>query len=154
MKSARDTNPSTPGAALRHLRSRAGISMGDLARFLGCSVLEVSNIESGCIDPLSDDPPTQDSVSFEGVHKVHRRWACDRKSGRVLTASLAGDLDRDATFHASHVSQNHGEGYCSKAEHVDDSPGYLHAADDDGPYDVDGVLSCGRCHRFMPGIQA
>ncbi len=33
------------GARLRWLRSRSGKSMGDLARFLGCSVEEVSNME-------------------------------------------------------------------------------------------------------------
>ncbi len=33
------------GARLRWLRSRSGRSMGDLARFLGCGVEEVSNLE-------------------------------------------------------------------------------------------------------------
>ena len=31
--------------------------------------------------------------------------------------------------------------------------GYLHASGDDSPYDVDGVLYCGRCHEVLsPGI--
>ncbi len=34
---------------------------------------------------------------------------------------------------------------CAKAYH-DQRGGYLHAADDDRPYDVDGVSYCGRCH--------
>lgn len=36
---------------------------------------------------------------------------------------------------------------CPKAMHLGE--GYLHAADDDQPYDVDGVMYCGRCHGWM-----
>jgi hypothetical protein len=35
---------------------------------------------------------------------------------------------------------------CQKAPHNDPSGGYLHAEDDDKPFDVDGVMYCGRCH--------
>ena len=35
---------------------------------------------------------------------------------------------------------------CEKVPHTRD--GYLHSEDDDGPYDVDGVKYCGRCHRY------
>ena len=38
---------------------------------------------------------------------------------------------------------------CRKALHTDPQGGYLHPADDDRPYDVDGVKYCGRCHRAM-----
>lgn len=40
---------------------------------------------------------------------------------------------------------------CRKAPHVIDGVncGYLHAEDDDRPYDVDGMEYCGRCHCFM-----
>lgn len=34
---------------------------------------------------------------------------------------------------------------CPKVQHT--GTGYLHADDDDRPYDVDGVEYCGRCHR-------
>ena len=27
---------------------------------------------------------------------------------------------------------------------------YMHGLDDDGPYDVDGVAYCGRCHECLP----
>lgn len=37
---------------------------------------------------------------------------------------------------------------CKKAPHV--GTGHLHAEDDDGPFDVDGVTYCGRCHSFLP----
>lgn len=36
---------------------------------------------------------------------------------------------------------------CRKVHH--EHGGYLHASDDDGPYDVDGVMYCGRCHQFV-----
>lgn len=35
---------------------------------------------------------------------------------------------------------------CRKVPHTRD--GYLHGEDDDGPYLVDGVKYCGRCHRY------
>lgn len=36
---------------------------------------------------------------------------------------------------------------CVKAPHTDG--GYLHADTDDGPYEVDNVKYCGRCHAWM-----
>ncbi len=44
---------------------------------------------------------------------------------------------------ARHGVIRHGAN-CPKVAHVCD--GYLHDADDDSPYDVDGVMYCGRCH--------
>lgn len=40
---------------------------------------------------------------------------------------------------------------CVKRYHVSSAAGYgyMHADDDDGPYDVDGVKYCGRCHEFI-----
>ena len=38
-------------------------------------------------------------------------------------------------------------GDCQKIVHS--GSGYLHADDDDSPYDVDGVTYCGRCHRAI-----
>ena len=38
---------------------------------------------------------------------------------------------------------------CPKAPHDSGRHGYLHAPDDDHPYDVDGVAYCGRCHAFL-----
>ena len=37
---------------------------------------------------------------------------------------------------------------CPKAEHMRPN-GYLHAATDDTPYDVDGLPYCGRCHGAL-----
>lgn len=36
---------------------------------------------------------------------------------------------------------------CGKVAHVGD--GHLHGEDDDSPYDVDGCLYCGRCHKAL-----
>lgn len=38
---------------------------------------------------------------------------------------------------------------CEKVHHV--WSGWVHAPDDDGPYDVDGVSYCGRCHEVLVG---
>lgn len=37
----------TPGFRLRWLRLRAGLTLGDMARYLKCSVVELSRIERG-----------------------------------------------------------------------------------------------------------
>lgn len=35
---------------------------------------------------------------------------------------------------------------CPKAIHI--GTGYQHSGDDDSPYDIDGILYCGRCHHL------
>lgn len=35
---------------------------------------------------------------------------------------------------------------CKKEIHNPNRAGYLHDPEDDSPYDVDGLLYCGRCH--------
>ena len=35
---------------------------------------------------------------------------------------------------------------CEKVRHDPKRTGYLHEEDDDRPYEVDGVMYCGRCH--------
>lgn len=47
------------------------------------------------------------------------------------------------------LPDKHGVGFCEKAPHADSKTGYYHAEEDDRPYDVDGVLYCGRCHRWI-----
>lgn len=37
---------------------------------------------------------------------------------------------------------------CQKIRHTERG-GYLHGADDDRPYNVDGVMYCGRCHVYL-----
>lgn len=36
---------------------------------------------------------------------------------------------------------------CDKVYHLGE--GYLHRADDDTPYPVDGLMYCGRCHTYL-----
>ncbi len=38
---------------------------------------------------------------------------------------------------------------CPKASHG--AGGFLHLPEDDGPYEVDGVAYCGRCHWYLRG---
>ena len=38
---------------------------------------------------------------------------------------------------------------CKKVWHKSQSPTYKHESGDDGPYDVDGVAYCGRCHESI-----
>lgn len=45
-------------------------------------------------------------------------------------------------------SETHGIS-CPKVGHGPALRGYLHAADDDSPYEVDGVWYCGRCHMWI-----
>jgi hypothetical protein len=45
------------------------------------------------------------------------------------------------------VKFEHGKD-CKKAEHRDGG-GYLHDANDDRPYEIDGLMYCGRCHYWM-----
>lgn len=40
--------------------------------------------------------------------------------------------------------------YCEKVPHDPARGGYLHDEADDGPYDVDGCVYCGRCHHPLP----
>lgn len=55
-----------------------------------------------------------------------------------------GDFPRYFAFAEATDHEN-----CEKIQH-DPDVGYLHDRDDDTPYDVDGVMYCGRCHRFIP----
>lgn len=44
------------------------------------------------------------------------------------------------------VREVHGEN-CRKVNHL--GVGYLHGDADDSPYDVDGLMYCGRCHLAL-----
>lgn len=51
---------------------------------------------------------------------------------------------KDAVFIWTPTHPHH----CEKVAHSHSS-GYLHSASDDGPYDVDGINYCGRCHQAL-----
>lgn len=72
---------------------------------------------------------------FEGAYPTIRVNGTDWSEGLAkIAAALAP------------AKVKHGKD-CPKKEHIRE--GYLHDADDDRPYDVDGVLYCGRCHYAM-----
>lgn len=58
--------------------------------------------------------------------------------GPIMTRQQAHELVEQSAWPTRHGTS------CVKAVHVND--GYLHAPDDDTPYDVDGCRYCGRCH--------
>lgn len=60
----------------------------------------------------------------------------------------AGELE--AALAVAPAPEGRRQDSCRKVTHNARQGGYLHAADDDGPYDVDGVAYCGRCHGLHP----
>lgn len=42
---------------------------------------------------------------------------------------------------------------CRKVPHDNPRGGYMHGEDEDGPYDADGVLYCGRCHSWFENCE-
>src|SRR5690606_31033999 len=70
-----------------------------------------------------------------GCHRSHphedMNAECERKTEMARWQNMTGQHGRD----------------CPKVEHV--AGGYLHTADDDRPYDVDGLMYCGRCHAWI-----
>lgn len=69
-------------------------------------------------------------------------------AGRKDFEKLATELRESGSLHRTDV--RHGAD-CEKVPH-NEKGGYLHAAEDDSPYDVDGVSYCGRCHRCLPRV--
>lgn len=79
--------------------------------------------------------------SWKSARKHPTVVAFEREHNPTLKvpASPAGELEG---------ALEHGVN-CNKVVHVQGRAGYLHAENDDTPYDVDGVMYCGRCHYFM-----
>lgn len=63
---------------------------------------------------------------------ITKRYSVERQR-TTYTATRGSDATRASTPACDKVIHNGG--------------GYLHDAEDDGPYDVDGVTYCGRCHH-------
>ena len=59
-------------------------------------------------------------------------------------------LQRQLTDRKAPAIELHGV-TCTKRTHTQGQGGYLHGQEDDGPYDVDGVTYCGRCHEALAG---
>lgn len=56
------------------------------------------------------------------------------------------DVWENAAVYSRKAVRTHGRD-CPKVPHT--GAGYLHSAEDDGRYDVDGVWYCGRCHEAL-----
>ena len=69
-----------------------------------------------------------------------------RASSMVYTAEEMRAYAQTAVGQSTEAQARHGTS-CPKVVHK--SNGCLHAADDDGPYEVDGLMYCGRCHFWM-----
>jgi hypothetical protein len=63
-------------------------------------------------------------------------------------AGVSQTVEASTRPNANTVPIVHGK-TCPKAPHEPFVTGYLHAADDDTSFDVDGALYCGRCHVFL-----
>lgn len=87
---------------------------------------------------------TKGTLNFDlGTHGasivVRQRWTGDIVCIRPDLESAQRAAEQiEATYQVRHGIN------CEKRSHFRD--GYLHGADDDTPYDVDGVKYCGRCH--------
>jgi hypothetical protein len=78
------------------------------------------------------------------------RASLDNMTKKELADYLWADRERSAAnpvpAETGWVEKVHGVD-CPKVTHI--GSGYLHDADDDKPYDVDGVMYCGRCHGWL-----
>ncbi len=87
------------------------------------------------------------------VLEILTHATCERPEGKSW---LLGPAEVWAAVRALGEQTNKMKhGYdCVKVRHETKRSGYLHDDLDDGPYDVDGVLYCGRCHLAMPAPAA
>ena len=68
-----------------------------------------------------------------------RDWRCK-------DCGLPTDPHTTMCFRCFSHPQRHGTS-CPKVEHI--GGGLLHSPEDDGPYEVDGLTYCGRCHYWI-----
>jgi uncharacterized coiled-coil protein SlyX len=85
---------------------------------------------------------------------ISARVAAERRTGELenMLRDTANSLrDADMIGYADAIDPDLRDGgKCKKHPHAPGKTGYMHDADDDGQYDVDGVLYCGRCHHCVP----
>lgn len=68
---------------------------------------------------------------------------------RKVALELASEEEWHQRTSALAQAADAGDLTCKKVPHIQKG-GYLHAANDDSPFDVDGVMYCGRCHSAWP----
>lgn len=94
------------------------------------------------------------AVKLAEAEKDAERWRFVRDTDWddslcVAMYELQG-MELQAEVDAARGVKSHTHGIdCPKASHSA-ANGYLHTEADDSPYDVDGVMYCGRCHVVLP----
>ena len=97
---------------------------------------------------MAIEPETLYEVGLAFVRHYTREGGCGHCGGLPHMSGCFVGRTHDALERAKErPTVLHGK-TCVKVDHY--SQGYLHDEDDDGPYDVDGVTYCGRCHRWLP----
>ena len=91
--------------------------------------------------PSGEDPGTAPSVLHRVFPESEPMTGDERREFRALNRA-ASERERGSLPAAQ----------CPKVPHVGD--GHLHDANDDSPFDVDGVAYCGRCHALWPHVPA
>lgn len=67
-------------------------------------------------------------------------------TNKCAVCVLREEVDRERLRSAAPSEEPSPRKQCQKVPHDNPSGGYLHDENDDSPYDVDGMLYCGRCH--------
>jgi hypothetical protein len=106
-------------------------------------------------DPPCPRPTVEQTAAFD--KRLQDALEARRKE-RAKTAKPVGNFDKcifpviKSTGPVPPVNEimDCRQGLCHKVVH-DKATGFLHQPDDDGPYDVDGLMYCGRCHHAMQG---
>lgn len=105
---------------------------------------------------MSDQPPREHALTpdEERIWKTVKAERNTREDWEDLNRTMVGYKRR---YIARHTRRSEAAGQavnpiqhgvnCPKVPHA--GAGYLHDAAADGPYDVDGVRYCGRCHVWL-----
>ncbi len=87
----------------------------------------------------------RDCTCMNWSHATERAYEAGRCPHQIARAALASPAPQPARRLDPRPCLTR---TCDKVEHGPQG-GYLHAAEDDTPYAVDGVRYCGRCHMVM-----
>ena len=98
-----------------------------------------------------DDPNHEGNSSKHHTGKPCIELGCNNPAGTAWGPHWCFECNVKRISRISGQFDNmlRGVGQCRKVYH-EETGGYLHGANDDRPYDVDGVTYCGRCHLCMP----
>ncbi len=83
---------------------------------------------------------------FIDVVSSHSGAVLCSTSQRMNEYAAQNKVDNDRRSGYASEVMVHGR-TCKKAPHI--GAGHLHGANDDRPFDVDGLTYCGRCHEWL-----